>query len=252
MTNHSASDKALTPEEARHIDRACDAFESAWQSGQRPSIEQYLVKAPAQVRKELLRELLALDIAYRRRGGEQPSHEEYRQRFADWLGEEGLPESLLVDRHPPVQESVLEAQRDLASFNEKSDSAMLPWLRRILWTNVVKFCRRFRRRENRQSRLEETLDGGQSAGEPTREFAADASAPNGQRIAQERIEGLKQALQRLPENFRRVIELRHRNNSSWGEIGVLMNCSAHTVRKMWGQAIRRLQDEMGQPEPLSG
>jgi eukaryotic-like serine/threonine-protein kinase len=82
-----------TAEEAAYLDRSCDAFEAAWKAGQRPAIEQFMAEAPARVRKELLRELLELEVAYRRGGGEQPRLEEYWKRFPDYFGQVAIAES---------------------------------------------------------------------------------------------------------------------------------------------------------------
>jgi eukaryotic-like serine/threonine-protein kinase len=73
---------------ARRIDRACDWFEIAWKAAgpkgeKRPSVETYLGPLQGQARQSLLAELLALDLAYRRRAGERPTVEEYRRRFPD-------------------------------------------------------------------------------------------------------------------------------------------------------------------------
>jgi hypothetical protein len=60
------------------IDQACDRFELAWQAGERPRIGDYLVDTPEPERSALLRELVALDIDYRRQKGEQPKAEDYQ------------------------------------------------------------------------------------------------------------------------------------------------------------------------------
>jgi serine/threonine protein kinase len=85
MIKPTTADGSLTPEEAAYLERTCDAFEAAWQAGSRPAIEQFLEQSPASVRKELLRELLELDVAYRQRWGEKPTLEEYRRRFTDYF-----------------------------------------------------------------------------------------------------------------------------------------------------------------------
>jgi hypothetical protein len=68
------------------VDAICDRFESAWRaaasSGQRLRIEDY-VGDPASEHASLLCELAALDIAYRRSAGENPSLVEYRARFTN-------------------------------------------------------------------------------------------------------------------------------------------------------------------------
>src|SRR5262249_11341693 len=68
------------------IKRACGRFESEWQSGRRPRIEDYLDEVPEPGRPELLRTLLVLDLVYRRRGGERPMPGEYRARFPGQMG----------------------------------------------------------------------------------------------------------------------------------------------------------------------
>ncbi len=50
----------------QQIDSCCDAFEAAWLAGDRPALEDFLDRAPAAVRNQLLRELLAIELEYRR------------------------------------------------------------------------------------------------------------------------------------------------------------------------------------------
>ncbi|MBX7169069.1 MAG: serine/threonine protein kinase [Pirellulales bacterium] len=63
-------------------DRLCDQFEAAWKSGSRPRVEDFLPLGDDQ-RAALLRELVALDCAYRRGAGETPLLAEYLARFPD-------------------------------------------------------------------------------------------------------------------------------------------------------------------------
>ncbi|HEX8203137.1 MAG TPA: hypothetical protein VF590_21860, partial [Isosphaeraceae bacterium] len=63
------------------VDRACDGFEAAWKAGRRPRIEDHLGDATGPDRVALLRELVPLDVSYRRRHGERPSPREYRAWF---------------------------------------------------------------------------------------------------------------------------------------------------------------------------
>src|SRR3954470_12738543 len=68
----------------RHVDRVCDQFEEAWLAGQQPPVEEYLGDTPEPERSALLRELLILDLDYRRRRGQRPTPEEYRVRFPEY------------------------------------------------------------------------------------------------------------------------------------------------------------------------
>jgi serine/threonine protein kinase/O-acetyl-ADP-ribose deacetylase (regulator of RNase III) len=63
------------------MDRICDAFEAAWKAGQRPLLEDYLQQHGQEAGSTLLRELLTVELQYRRRRGEPTRLEEYRLRF---------------------------------------------------------------------------------------------------------------------------------------------------------------------------
>ena len=73
---------SLSVEALERIDRACGAFERAWHAGGAPPrIEDRLGDVPEPERESLLRELVRLDLDYRRRRGERPRPAEYRARF---------------------------------------------------------------------------------------------------------------------------------------------------------------------------
>jgi serine/threonine protein kinase len=103
------------------IKEACGRFEQAWKSDQRPRIEDYLVELAEPGRTALLRELIALDIAYRRRAGEQPQAEDYRL----WLpcvptgDKESSPQA--EQPWPPSLETILQAS---AVLPEQSAAAL--------------------------------------------------------------------------------------------------------------------------------
>src|SRR5262249_41665227 len=85
---------------SRLLDEVCDRFEAAWKAahprsgspaGARPLIEEYLADIPGPQRLTLLRELILLEVDYRRRADGRPCLEDYLARFpeldAAWLGE---------------------------------------------------------------------------------------------------------------------------------------------------------------------
>jgi predicted ATPase len=99
----------LTAALAQHIDAVCDRLEKAWQAGQRPRLEEYLAEVPETAASVLLRELILVDVLYRRRCGEGVGPAEYLARFpslnATWLEaalplEPTLPPSGLVEHGP--------------------------------------------------------------------------------------------------------------------------------------------------------
>jgi serine/threonine-protein kinase len=74
---------------ACRIDSACDRFETAWKSGNRPTIEDHLGEIAGPERLVLARELIQLDIHYRRIAGQTCVVDDYTSRFLDldanWL-----------------------------------------------------------------------------------------------------------------------------------------------------------------------
>ena len=82
MSDESVPDRTLLPIDVLdRIDRACDRFEAGWMRGERPRVEDALGEVPAPYRRALLRDLLAAEVAARRRFGEIPAPREYRGRF---------------------------------------------------------------------------------------------------------------------------------------------------------------------------
>jgi WD40 repeat protein len=67
-------------------DQTCDRFEQAWRRGARPQLEDYLPQGSEHDPRELFADLLTIELAYRRRLGEQPTIEVYEDRFPNLAG----------------------------------------------------------------------------------------------------------------------------------------------------------------------
>src|SRR5215470_5627182 len=77
-------DAPWPPSLALRVERVCNRFEAACKAGQRPRIEHYLGQTPEPERPVLLRELLAVEVEYRRRSGEGITPDEYCSQFAEY------------------------------------------------------------------------------------------------------------------------------------------------------------------------
>jgi serine/threonine protein kinase len=66
---------------AQQVDEVSLRFEKAWKAGDRPVIEDYLGDTAEPVRSALLRELVALEVAYRHQQGESVRADDYLARF---------------------------------------------------------------------------------------------------------------------------------------------------------------------------
>lgn len=80
----SIRQKKLPIAALERIDDRCAEFERQWQADQPPTIESILSRDVAEEERDvLLAELIVLEIDYRRRRGEVPTAQEYRQRFPE-------------------------------------------------------------------------------------------------------------------------------------------------------------------------
>lgn len=144
-----------------------------------------------------------------------------------------------------VQQTVLDAVRDFARFQGSSEGELLAWLRRLLRNNVTDFARQYRATDKRALDRERPLDAGDSSAVPGGGVAARTPTPSREVVAREETLAIQAALQRLPENYRLIVELRYQEEQSFEEIGALLGLTANAARKLWLRAIKRLQEEMG-------
>ncbi|WP_169981061.1 protein kinase domain-containing protein [Tautonia rosea] len=87
MTTPNPTEPSLSPTAALRIDGLCDRFEADWTAGRRPRIEDLILLLEPIDRRPALGELLRLELALRRNGGEVPDPEEYFLRFPGNPGE---------------------------------------------------------------------------------------------------------------------------------------------------------------------
>jgi len=141
-----------------------------------------------------------------------------------------------------VQETFLNAHRHFDRFHGETEGELLAWLRQLLLNNLASFRRLFVAGKRRVGR-EVTLDRSGSSS-PVREISASAPSPSEQALGHERDQSLQCALERLPDDYRRVLTLRHIEGHSFEEIGRSIGRSANAARKLWARAVERLQHEL--------
>jgi RNA polymerase sigma-70 factor (ECF subfamily) len=137
-----------------------------------------------------------------------------------------------------VQESLIEAQQSLDNFAGKSEEQFLAWLRRILVNNVTDAARCYRQAVTRTLSLQ---------GQPVSEIGPVVDpqpTPAAALLAADRVEQLQVAIGRLPDEYRRVIQLRNFELLSFAEIARRMGKAAGTVCRTWYRAIERLRREL--------
>ena len=152
-----------------------------------------------------------------------------------------------VDPGDVVQETFLEAHRQIAQFRGTSKAEFLAWLRRILAGQIALLVRRYFGTKGRDLKLEQELavqldqssqmmDGG---------LAASGSTPSQHASRREQAVLLANALSKLPVDYREVIVLRHLEGLPFAEVAGRMGRSEDSVQKLWVRALGSLRESMG-------
>jgi RNA polymerase sigma-70 factor (ECF subfamily) len=143
-----------------------------------------------------------------------------------------------------VQETFLEAQRDLPRFHGSSAGQLRAWLRQLLLNNIANLVRRYRGTDKRQINREVALQPGSESGSPGGHLPSPTLSPSADLVHAERSLALARALRRLPEEYQQVLELRYQQGLSFEEIAWRLRRSANAVRKLWARAVDRLHQDL--------
>src|SRR5579883_1396053 len=154
-----------------------------------------------------------------------------------------------VDSGDLLQETYLEAHRDIGRFRGNSEREFLYWLRQILVTVLANQVRHYWGTKRRDVRLERELadDLDRSSCALDRAFVAEQSSPSHQAARREQSVLLADALGKLPEDYREVIILRQLEDLSFREVAQRMGRSEDSVKNLWARALAKLRRVMGEP-----
>jgi RNA polymerase sigma-70 factor (ECF subfamily) len=152
-----------------------------------------------------------------------------------------------VDASDLVQETFLEAHRDFAQFQGITEKELVSWLRQVLASNLANQVRRYFGTQRRDIRLERDLAGelDQSSRVLDHALLAPHSSPSQQAVRREQAVLLADALERLPDDYREVIILRHLEGLTFPEVARRMGRSLDSVDKLWARALARLRRSLG-------
>ena len=145
-----------------------------------------------------------------------------------------------------VQETFLEAHRNLEQFRGQSEREFVAWLRSILAAKVHHVLRHYLGTQGRDLRREQPLHFNldQSSRILDRGLIAMGSSPSQQVARRESGVLLAEALARLPEDYREVVVLRNLEDLSFPEVATRMERSVDSVQKLWVRALTQLRRTM--------
>ncbi len=156
-----------------------------------------------------------------------------------------------VDPADLVQETFLEAHRDLAQFRGETERELVAWLRQILASNLANLIRHYYGTQRRDLHLERELNDelNHSSRALDRGLVAAQSSPSQQASRREQAVLLADALRELTEDYREVIVLRHLEGLSFPDVAKRMGRTEDSVKKLWARSLARLRRQLGGPIP---
>jgi RNA polymerase sigma-70 factor (ECF subfamily) len=146
-----------------------------------------------------------------------------------------------------VQETFLQAHRNFPLFRGSTEAELVSWLRQILAANLAALVRHYYGTRRRDVRLEQALalELNQSSQVLDRGLVAPHSSPSARAARREQGVLVAAALDRLPEDYREVIVLRHLEGLSFADVARHMGRSVDAVKKLWLRALIQLRRSVG-------
>jgi RNA polymerase sigma-70 factor (ECF subfamily) len=146
-----------------------------------------------------------------------------------------------------VQDTFLEAHRHFSRFRGTTEAEFVAWLRQILAGRLGLLLRRYLGTKGRDVRLERelvaVLDHSSRALDGA--LVAPQSSPSQQAVRREQGVLLADALDRLSEDYREVIVLRHLEGLPFAEVARRLGRTEDSVQKLWLRALARLRRTLG-------
>jgi RNA polymerase sigma-70 factor (ECF subfamily) len=147
-----------------------------------------------------------------------------------------------VDASDVVQETFLDACRDLDHFRGSSPGEWVAWLRKILIYNLARVVQRQVVAKKRSARRDVSLeqhvaDMERSSGRIETALVGRWSSPSSHAQRSERAARVADQLARLSADYREVLVLRNLEGLSFSEVAQRMGRSAGAVRILWVRAV---------------
>ena len=142
-----------------------------------------------------------------------------------------------------VQQTMLEAQRDLVGFRGQNSAEFAAWLRHILQHNVHEILDQHLGAQKRAVTREQRLptDEGDT-GHPRQLPADNQSSPSQRAMRGEQAVQLAEAIESLPTDQREAIRLRYLEGLTLKELAEQLDRSEAAVAGLLKRGLRKLRD----------
>ena len=185
------------------------------------------------------------DLIRHAREGDAETRAKLVELFRDYLrniANANLPRKMAgrFSTSDVVQSAIIDANENFSVCRANSEAEFKAWLRQILINGLLnrfRDSRRHRRNVERERRMESKID-----------IADDVTGPVDSLIKQEDQQRLNEALAKLTDERRQMIEMRHRDGLSFVEIGKRLDKSPDAVRMLWNRSIEALAKVVSQQD----
>jgi RNA polymerase sigma-70 factor (ECF subfamily) len=172
------------------------------------------------------------------------------ERFRDYLrllARAQLPAQVRskIDPSDLVQQTLLRAYQGLEAFRGRSAAEQAAWLRQILAHNLANAVRDLTR-DRRDVGLERSLEASlnESSSRLENWLAADQSSPSQQAARNEQLLRLASGLDRLPDDQREALLLKHMQGLSLAEIGERLGRTRAAVASLLRRGLKGLREHL--------
>jgi RNA polymerase sigma-70 factor (ECF subfamily) len=183
--------------------------------------------------------------------GDAPSQRSTLERFRAYLSllaRMQLDASLQgkVDLSGVVQQTLLEAHQAMDQLQQWDEPRQLAWLRRALANNLTDEVRKLgtvARDVGRERSLEAELE--QSSVRLETWLASEESSPPQRAMRNEQLLHLAEALERLPDDQRKAVEMHHLQGRPLSEVAEVLGRKKGAVATLLFRGMTRLRKELG-------
>lgn len=151
-----------------------------------------------------------------------------------------------ADASDLVQETLLQLHRGFESFRGSSEQEWLAWLRQTLANTLANFVRRYVGTAARDVRLEQRLlqDIDDTSMAVNAMLVSNQPSPSERAVQREQAVILASLIEKLPNDYRQVVMLRHLQHYTFPQIAERMDRSVDAVKKLWARALVQLRQSL--------
>ena len=138
-----------------------------------------------------------------------------------------------------VQQSLLEASQQIEAFRGQTEGELRSWVKRIVLHNLTDAARQFTDTQSRDSSRESSVN----SDDKSLGIACSNSKTASWLLSRRELDDqLMDAVSKLPNRQRIVVEGRHRDGLSYEEIAQQLCITANAARNLWTRAMHNLRD----------